>query len=1097
MQFGILGPLEVRSGGVLVDVGRPKQRAVLAALLIEANRVVAVDSLVERLWGDGAPARAVDSLQVYISGLRRALEPGRAAGTASTVLVTRAPGYVLCVEPGALDATRFEALASEGHRLLAGGRPQAALGVLDEALALWRGPALAEFAFEPFASAEAGRLEELRAVAEEGRLEASLALGDHVGAVAELEVAVGERPLRERLWGLLMLALYRSGRQGEALRAYGRARTVLVDEMGIDPGPELRRLEAEILAQSPALDHLAVEEPAPLPPPRPPRPPRPPMPPMTPPPWRSGLVGRDDARATLDEALTRTLGGHGALVLVSGEAGIGKSRLVEELAVRAAPAGATVAVGRGHEGEGAPSFWPWVQVVRSLLAGTGEDTLRAALGPAAAEIAQIVPEVKVVVDDLDPPPPLDPAAARFRLYDAFAGFLTRLAAGRPLVVVLDDLHWADLPSLELAELVADRVGRTGLLVVGTFRDNDPATLSGPLARTLGVLARSPELRRVALVGLSQAEVARFIADTAGVEPSVEVAAAIHARTEGNPFFVAELTRLLAGRDALSAGVTDDDAVVVIPPGVRDVIRLRLAGLPAPTVELLELASVIGREIDLALVAVAARIDRVEVLDRLDSAVAAGVVVEDPVAVGRVRFSHGLAQETVYGDLSPARRARLHARVADGLRQLHADDRGHAVELAHHLYLSAAVLGAEWAFSAAMKAAHAAQATLAYEQAEQQLRRAVELAGTMPAGPDRWKREVDASVALASLLSQTMGYHAEVVTEAWDGGRTASELLGDSAEVLVPLLWGHARAAKARAQYSVLDRIGTELLALARSAPAGTAGSAEVAGDEARGAAALYQGRFSDAAEHLARVVAAVDEPSRDGGTGALVHHPGCLCGAYLAMALALLGDDAGSDARRNRAVQLARDSGHRFNEALTLLAVAHVGFSRDEPKLAASLAQGVLDRGGQAAFGPVATVAEGVVAWGSARQGRPDGAVAALRRALAELASTNWRMGRTYFLAMLADTLRVGGDVEGAIVAADEGLAEAEATGERYCEAELCLLRGELAAAQGPGGTAEATGWLRRAAEVAGAQQAVLLQRRVGASLVRLGLDHNGSEATV
>ncbi|MGH9157254.1 MAG: BTAD domain-containing putative transcriptional regulator [Acidimicrobiales bacterium] len=1087
LEFGILGPLEVRSGGALVDVGRPKQRAVLAALLLQANRVVPVDVLVDQLWGDTPPARATGALQVYISGLRRSLEPGLATGGASTVLVTRAPGYQLRVRPDALDAARFEALAGQGHARLAAVRPAAAGRVLDQALALWRGPALAEFAFEPFAQAEAARLEELRAGAEEDRLEAALGLGDHVRVVGALEVAVGLRPLRERLWALLMLALYRSGRQGEALRAFGRARAVLVDELGIDPGPELRRLEADVLAQSPALEwEPADEEPRTVtvtipvveaPPPAP---------------WRPGLVGREDARATLDRALDQCLAGRGAVVLVSGEAGIGKSRLVEELARRADGQGGASAVGRCHPGEGAPSFWPWVQVVRCLLADTGDKALRAALGPAAAEIAQIVPEVKDVVDEVEPPPPLDPAAARFRLYDAFAGFLGRLASGRALVVILDDLHWADLASLELLELVAGRAASTGLMVVGAFRDNDVTALSGPLARTLGTLARSPELHRVALAGLSRDEVARFIADTAGIEASPAVAATIHARTAGNPFFVAELTRLLASRDALSGGrADDDDASSAVPPGVRAVIRLRLAALPAPTTELLELASVAGRDIEVGLVAAAAALDGVEVLDRLDAATATGVVVEDPVVVGRLRFSHGLVQETIYRDLTAARRARLHARVAAGLRRLHGDVSGGAVELAHHLYQAAPVLGPEEPFAAAIRASRVAEAGLGYEQAEEQLRRAVELTGMMATGPPRWQHELDAQARLASLLTHTSGQHVPAVTDAWGRARDLCERLGSSAEVLVPLLWGHARATKARGQHDVADRIGAELLELARSAPAGTAGFAQVAGDEARGAAALYQGRFAAAVEHLSRVVATVDEPSRDGGTGALVHHPGALCGAYLALALALLGDDAGSDAQRDRSVQLARDSGHRFNEALVYVVVAHVGFSRDEPEVAERLARQVLERGDQTTFGPLATMAGGVRAWGRARQGQPDGAVAALRLALADLASTGWRMGRTYFLAMLADTLWCTGDIDGAVVAAEEGLAEGDATGERYCEAELCLLRGELAALTGPGGATDAETWLRRAAEVAEAQQAILLQRRVAASLARLGLGHN------
>ncbi|MEA2704835.1 MAG: hypothetical protein QOD63_2780, partial [Actinomycetota bacterium] len=255
MEFRILGPLEVvDEAGRLVDLGRPKQRALLALLLISANRVEPLERLVELLWGEHAPSRAAGALQAYVSNLRRALEPQRAARAQAQVLVTQPPGYRLIVGPGQLDAARFEELAAEGHLHLVEGRPHAAHDALTTALGLWRGPALAEFATKPFAMLEAARLEGAKEAAEEDRLEAALAVGRHAQVVTELEVAVARAPLRERLWELLVLALYRSGRQGDALGAYERARLHLADELGIDPSPSLRRLEADILSQSESLD---------------------------------------------------------------------------------------------------------------------------------------------------------------------------------------------------------------------------------------------------------------------------------------------------------------------------------------------------------------------------------------------------------------------------------------------------------------------------------------------------------------------------------------------------------------------------------------------------------------------------------------------------------------------------------------------------------------------------------------------------------------------------------------------------------------------------------------------------------------------------
>jgi DNA-binding SARP family transcriptional activator len=254
VQFKILGPLEVWDGQRLVELGRPKQRVLLAVLLVHANQVVALDRLIEELWGEEPPAQATASLQAYISNLRRALEPDRPARSRPRVLVTQPPGYRLVVTPGELDAARFVGLAEEGRRLLEAERPGQARQALREALGLWRGPALADVADEPFTQAERQRLEELRLVALEDRLAAELALGGHAAAAAELGELVSRYPLRERQHGLLMLALYRSGRQAEALGVFQAARRTLAEELGIDPSRWLSGLEADILRQAPALD---------------------------------------------------------------------------------------------------------------------------------------------------------------------------------------------------------------------------------------------------------------------------------------------------------------------------------------------------------------------------------------------------------------------------------------------------------------------------------------------------------------------------------------------------------------------------------------------------------------------------------------------------------------------------------------------------------------------------------------------------------------------------------------------------------------------------------------------------------------------------
>ena len=253
MEFQILGQLQVVSAGRRLDLGGHKQRAVLAVLLLEANRPVPLDRIVDLLWDGRPPAQAAGTVRAYVSNLRRLLEPDRPPGAPARVLASDAGGYALRIAPDQLDASRFESLVRSGREAVAAGEMAGGRTAFGDALALWRGPALADFADEPFAWAEAARLEECRLATVEEHAEAALACGDHHAVVPDLEALVAAHPLRERLRGQLMVALYRSGRQADALRVYEAGRRVLADELGIDPSPALRDLERAVLDHDPAL----------------------------------------------------------------------------------------------------------------------------------------------------------------------------------------------------------------------------------------------------------------------------------------------------------------------------------------------------------------------------------------------------------------------------------------------------------------------------------------------------------------------------------------------------------------------------------------------------------------------------------------------------------------------------------------------------------------------------------------------------------------------------------------------------------------------------------------------------------------------------
>lgn len=371
MGFGVLGTLEVvDDDGNAVDVAGGQTRLVLVLLLAAEGRPVAAEALVDALWGEAPPASATGTLQSYISRLRRALEPDRAPGATARVLVSEGSGYRLVVDPDQVDFHRFEALAEDGAARLRAGDPSSARERLVAAEQLWRGPALADCPDRDLTRGLAARLEERRAVAFEDRVEADLALGRHDVLVGELSAQVGRHPLRERLRAQLALALYRSGRQAEALRAIDDARRTLVEELGVDPGPALRDLEARILEHDPSLDPPAQTSGSPSAEvgTGSSNPTADTSAPGGAEPASTGFVGRRAELGQLLQALQESQRAS-RFVVLEGQPGIGKTRLAEELGLRATADGATVLWGRSLEGGAAPAFWPWLSVLRPLASG--------------------------------------------------------------------------------------------------------------------------------------------------------------------------------------------------------------------------------------------------------------------------------------------------------------------------------------------------------------------------------------------------------------------------------------------------------------------------------------------------------------------------------------------------------------------------------------------------------------------------------------------------------------------------------------------------------------------------------------------------------
>jgi DNA-binding SARP family transcriptional activator/tetratricopeptide (TPR) repeat protein len=676
-----------------VDLGGPRQRSVLALLLVARGQVVSVDRLVEDLWQGEPPPQAIGALQAYVSHLRRCLEPDRAPRAPATVLVSEPPGYAIRVSQDAVDAWRFESLVRRAADS-AGTPDERAL--LDEALHLWRGNAFGEFAGEPWAEPEAARLDGLRVVATERWCEAVLRSGDAHEAVMAAEELTRAHPLREEGWRLLAMGLYAGGRQADALQALRRARTLLADELGVDPGPALLRVEADVLAQRLALpQHVSVAGPVS-------------EAARGPAPASAGQAasGRaaEDASTFIDSGDRTEFVGREAelnllhsvaaeavdrsdrrVVLLGGEAGAGKSRLADRFGRELADGGWRVVVGRCPESAGAPPAWAWVEVLRALAD-------RVDPGPLAAGLAPLL-------DEEASSRQADASFGRFLLSRAVSGYLSHACREQPLAVLLDDVHCADSETLALLEAVAAGVSGPFLLLAA-YR---PAEVTPGLRDTLAGLASLPP-SRVSLAGLDEAQAARLVRAVAGAQPDPATVSALLDRTGGNPFYLTESARLLGSEGGLVA-------TSKVPEGVRDVLRRRFARLPEVTVSVLRLAAVVGRDVDIEVLVRAAEVDEDTVLDALEAGVLAGLLTEP--RPGAVRFAHVLVRDTLYEDAPQLRRGRWHARVGTALADLAP---GEYAALAHHFHQAATPATARRAVDAAVSAAEQAASRYAHETA---------------------------------------------------------------------------------------------------------------------------------------------------------------------------------------------------------------------------------------------------------------------------------------------------------------------------------------------------------------------------------------------
>lgn len=465
-------------------------------------------------------------------------------------------------------------------------------------------------------------------------------------------------------------------------------------------------------------------------------------------PGESVLVGREEELGLLLAGVAHASAGRGRLFLLAGEPGIGKSRLVEELAVEARRTNVRVLWGRCWEAGGAPAHWPWVQALRAYVREAEPEVLRRQLGDGAADVAQLLPEVRQVLAGVGQPASVDSDSARFRLFDATAGLLRNIAKDTPMLLVLEDMHAADAPSLILLQFLAQSLVDARVMIVVTYRDVE-VSRGHPLGPAVVELAREPTTRRIHLSGLAVPDVRRFIEVSTGAIPSQALVEAVAHQTDGNPMFVGEIVKLLASEGRLGS----DTAVPLkpVPQAIRDVIGRRLGHVSERSHHVLGIASVLGREFRLDLLAAISDHTRDELLDVLDEAIAARLVEDNTAAGGGLRFSHSLIRDTLYEDIAGSRRVRLHLRAGEVIEQSRNARPELLAALAHHFFAAIPMGETRRATDYAIRAAEVALRGLAFEEAARLYRMALQAMDLAHEADDATR--LDVLLALGDALNR--------------------------------------------------------------------------------------------------------------------------------------------------------------------------------------------------------------------------------------------------------------------------------------------------------------------------------------------------------
>jgi len=802
------------------------------------------------------------------------------------------------------------------------------------------------------------------------------------------------------------------------------------------------------------------------------------------------FVGRQRERDTLTAAGNHAASGQGQLALISGEPGIGKSRLCDELMADAQSAGRLILLGHCHQDEGVP-FLPFVEMLEKFAERTSApDTLRELLADEGSELARLLPKLRRILPDLPPPLDLTPEQARRHLFNCFCDFVVRLARHKSAMLIVEDLHWADESTLALLHFLAQRLSGAKLMLVGTYRDAE--TDIGPdLARTLEGLLRLRRATRLKLRGLAREEVAAMLSGMSGKALPASLVGEIYAGTDGNPFFVEELYRHLEEENRLydSAGqlrgefrLDETDA----PPSVRLVVARRLERLTSSARRMLAITAVIGRSFSFDLLRAASASDADALLESIEEAERAGLVSSVAGSHGAAfQFSHELVRQAVIAGLSSAKCDQLHLQIAETIERTYASTlEDYWGELAfHYNHSSNSKKAVEYLSRAAEQAAHGT----AYNQAVNYIHSALERLREWPDDEARNRQEIALQLSLAPAMQNTRGQGNPAAGKPYARAYELARQIDDPAQLFRVMngLWGVTHT---QAKFEIARNLARELIALADRLQHPLF---QLGAHEAMGTTHMWLGEFGPAREHLEKAFHYYDPRKRRSPAFRATQDPGVDCLSFLSFTLWYLGYPDQALNASNAAMTLARKLDHAYTLGY---AAVHAGIVKrwcGETAASHELmkeANEICGKHGFPFFLSLAKIYCGLAMIHPAGQGEEG--LALIEQGIDLYKTTGSDINWPQVFLLLGEAHESAGRIENGLEVIDDGLAAVERTGERRDEADVHIRKGILTlkskVSGSKAGQAGAEKHFRKAIEVARLQSAKSWELRATTSLARL-----------